>query len=686
MTFLSEPNRDAYSIGPDSVAAGPLVGFFEAWRVAVDAQMRTSSQFGIEYFMHELDWQQTRVMLDAGVKAPPQLMLSLEGREPGDANPFFEMSVAQSLGWGSGYYEDFLPERSGDYLDVARWYNGQEISPEFEERRQAYDARIAELRKSNPELALRTSREMFNQVRVAAETAEIREQIDRRTWGGFFGGFLGGALSSMHPGTDPLNFYTLGIGGAGKTAARRILMQTGAQGAIETINQITGVQEERQLLGLNHGFADAATRVASTALGAGALQGAGELVAAGARRWFRDTDTDPAPSLDIAEPPREPPAPPAPDRLKEEAQVARAEQNPGAYLDMLADRAPLSGIRAGTQRSVADIRDIAQQLEAWDGGAPSAIGPRTANAVYPRTTNALYPRAPTAATDNARLYQMAREVDPRAFDKYDRLLERRNTYRRWVEELAQKRDADVQSTMDAMDARMYALEARLHAAQGKGKGNKAKIRAELREVQADREALLKVSEVKETPDVADLRKQLMRVDEQMRDIAPLIGRAYSRARGRWGTEVNELDAVWEAYRQGKAEPDMPRPQGLPEGLPDFETVMTLTDRAPIMAGASRVERGATSADTARNVAADNQKVIDAALEGYRSEVKRLVDVADDGVLRVEGQEYEFDIDADKMFIPHEDGTGGREVTIREYLAETRRAEDELEAVRTCSTR
>lgn len=679
MTFLSDSNRDAYSVGPDTVATGPLVGFFEAWSVAVDAQMRTSSQFGIEYFMHELDWQQTRAMLDAGVEAPPQLMLSLEGREPGDANPLFEMSAAQLLRRDSGYYEDFVPERSGEYLDVARRYNGQEISPEFEERLQAYDARIAELRESNPELSLRTSREMFDQVRVAAETAEIREQTDRRTWGGAFGGFFGGALSSMHPGTDPLNFYTLGIGGAGKTAVQRILMQTGAQGAIETVNQVTGVQEERQLLGLSHGFADAATRVASTALGAGALQGTGELVAAGARRWFRNTDTDPAPALDIAEPPREPLALPAPDRLKEEAQIARIEQNPGTYLDMLADRAPLSGIRAGTQRSVADIRDIAQQLEAWDGGAPSAIGPRTANAVYPSAPTTA--RVDTqAATDNARLYQMAREADPQTFDKYDRLLERRNTYRRWTEELAQKRDADIQSTMETMDARMHALEARLRASQGKG--NKAKIRAELREVQADREALLKVSEAKETPDIAEVRKQLMRVDEQMRDLAPLIGRAYSRARGRWGTEANELDAVWEAYRQGKAEPDMPQPQG----LPDFETAMTLTDRAPIMAGASRVERGATSADTARNVAADNQKVIDAALEGYRAEVKRLVDVADDGVLRVEGQEYEFDIDADKMFIPHEDGTGGREVTIREYLAETRRAEDELEAVSTCSIR
>ncbi|MCA9269814.1 MAG: hypothetical protein KDA41_15140, partial [Planctomycetales bacterium] len=85
--------------------------------------MRASSQFGIEYFMQELDWNQTRAMLDAGVEDPPQLILGLEGRRPGEG----AISVAQMLRSGSGYYEDFMPERSGAYLDVARRYAGEEI-------------------------------------------------------------------------------------------------------------------------------------------------------------------------------------------------------------------------------------------------------------------------------------------------------------------------------------------------------------------------------------------------------------------------------------------------------------------------------------------------------------------------------------------------------------------------------
>ena len=677
MSFFGETNRDSYSVAPSAAATGPLVGFFESWSVAVDAQMRASSQFGIEYFMQELDWNQTRAMLDAGVEDPPQLILGLEGRRPGEG----AVSVAQMMRSDSGYYEDFIPERSGAYLDVARRYAGEEISPEFEERLQAYDARVLQIRQDRPDLELMTSREMFDRVREDAQAAESRLDGDRRTWGGAFGGFFGGALSSMHPGTDPLNFYSLGIGGAGKTALQRILFQTGAQGVVETINQVTGVQEERQLLGLSHGFADAAQRVAATALGAGALQGVGEVVGAGVRQWLRDVPTDRAPDITVAEPQREPLALPSPEQFREEAQTIRLERDGRAYTDILAEQAPLSGIRTAEPRIVADIGDMTRQLEAWDGGAPASLGARTANIALPGETRAARIGGVQAALDNNRLYQLAKEADPQAFRQYEQLIERRNTYRRWVEELAQGRDRDVQQTMDRIEARLHALEARHKTTQGKT--NKLRIRQEMTEVRADREALIAASRTRETRDIAQVRQELVKVDEKMRDIAPLIGRAYSRARGRWGETAQELDAVWASYRSGRAQPDMPSDAV----LPDYDTaMMSLSDRAPILRQSNRVEPGATSADTARAIVAENAKVIDEALTAYRAEVRRLVDVSEDGKLRIEGRGYEFDLDKDTMFVPHEEGTGGREVTLREFLEETRRADDELEAVSTCSIR
>lgn len=684
MTFFTSPNRDAQSITPDSVATGPLVGFFESFQVAMDAQMRTSSQYGIEYFMHELDWQQTQSMLEAGIENPPQLMLSLEGRERGEANALTDLSVAQLLRNDSGYYEDFVPSRSGEYLDVARAYSGEGASPELTARMQEYDRQIAELRKQNPGLSLRTSQEMFGEVKRKAQDVDKREQTDRRSWGGAFGGFFGGALASMHAGTDPLNFYSLGIGGAGKSAVQRILMQTGAQGAVETVNQVTGVQEEREILGLSHGFADAAKRVGATALGGGALQGAGEVVGAGLKRWFRNVPNDPAPDplvLTQSQRVQEPLLLTSAQRVKEEAQAALIEQNPNNVLNGLADTTPLSGIRSGTSRSIADIQDVGRQLEAWDGAAPSDLRPtRTETATYVDGQQRTAPVDTTAALENNRLYQMARDEDPRTFERYDRLLERKNTYKRWLDELSKGRDEDISATMDNIDTRIDALEARLRSAQGKG--NKAKIREQIREAKADRESLIKLSERKETPDVVEVRKQMMKQDERMRDLAPLIGRAYSRARGRWGTEVTELDAVWDAYRKGRADVDMP-PQ---ETKFDYDSAVTLTDRAPILEGANRVEPAPTSAETASRVVEDNQKVIDEALEAYRAEVKSLVDSTDEGTIRIDGNEYEFDLDKDTMFMPNEDGVGGKEVTLREYLSEVKRAEDELEAVSICSVR
>lgn len=769
MSFFGEANEDSYSVAPDAAATGPLVGFFESWKVAVDAQMRASSQFGIEYFMHELDDAQARAMQDAGVENPPRLNFALEGvQDRGEDDPFLRTEDGRT-------FDSASQIRFSGYMDVARQYANGGMSEAQLARLREYDAQIAKLRDGNPNLKLMTSQEMFERVRSDAQAAEARLDGDRRSWGGAFGGFFGGALASLHPETDPFNFFTLGVGGAGKTALTRIGAQVGAQGMIEAVNQVTGVQESREILGLSHGFADAAGRVAGTAVGAGALQGVGEVAGMAARRWFRNTPTDRAPEPTALAPERGPLALPKPEQFREEAQSIRLEADGRAYTDLLAEQSPLSGIRVAAPRIATDIADMTRQLEAWDSAPPATLSARTANAVMPERRQPTNVAGMRAALDNNRLYQMAKEADPQTFRQYERLLERRNTYRRWIEELNTQRDADVQAAMDGIERKLHSLDARLRTTQGKN--NKAKIKQEIKAVQADREALLKASEARETPDTARVRRELMRNDEKMRDIAPLVGRAYSRARGRWGETAQELDAVWDAYRAGKAQPDM-ETAGV---LPDYDTaMMSLADRAPVLQRANTVERGATSADTARAVLADNAKVLDEALETYREEIKRLVDVSGTTVeeltprqmtdelnakfgqdavahandvksrvkaaldaggrvfvvaegkdreivsvsnlgmvdrngnawgvtallmaqkqdmdvpalriempgnrLRIEGREYEFDLDKDTMFVPHDEGTGGREVTMREFLEDTRKSEDELEAVSLCSTR
>lgn len=650
MSFFVESNQDATSLDPEQVTPGPLVGFLEAFDVSLQAQRRAASQQGIANYMEELDARQSRVLADLGERdpaAPPEVGADM-----------------LSLG---------IPEL---YEDVARREGGEQANAAYAKRIDAYDERIRQLQSERPDLELMTSSQMFGQVQQQAQYYDQRERSDNRTWGGAFGGFVGGALASLAPDTDPLNFYTLGVGGAGKSAVTRILSQTGGQGAVETLNQVTGVQEQRRLLGLSHGLSDAAARVAGTALGAGSLQAAGELVAVGAKRWFRNAPNDPAPPL--PEPPAQPTAPQRGADLREEAQVALLERNPEQSLDVILGDTPLSGIRSGSSRARVDVRDMATQLDRWDAPHPNAIRPQTDTSPFraPDTTARVDLEAPLA---NNRVYQLAREFDPRAFDQYDKLLERRNTYRRWIDELATERDAELGRAVDAIETRIGQLERQRRTTPGKGP--KSRIREQIREAEADRDTLLRESSNRENSGVAAVREDLARNDEKMRDIAPLMGRAYAHARGRWTESEPEFDAIWQGYINGRAEPEEVPYILLPDQRADQP--VAITERIPLLREAAKVEEGRTVAETASNVAVLNRTQLETALDDYRQELSTILDAEDD-ILRVDGSDFEFNLDRDTITLPREDGDGGRQVTIRQMLEEHRRVEEELEAVSQCS--
>ena len=659
MTFFTESNDEARTVAPENAAMGPRVGFLDAFDVAVEAQKRASSQFGIEYYMHELDWQQVNAMRDAGVPNPPQLSEFVYRDDE-------TLDVYRN---DEGYFPRFGIDTSGAYLEAARSRAGQEVDEETLQGIAAYNKRIAEIQATRPDLHLYNSEQMVERVRKRAQEVERQEANQRRTWGGTFGAFAGGALASLHPKTDPLNFWTLGVGGAGKTAMQRILYQTGFQGGVEAVNQVTGVQEERDLLGLSTGFADAALRVGATAVGAGALQGVGEGLSAGFRRWFRNAPEDPAPPApDAPEPLRLPP----PARLLEEAQAARVEADPVAYVDYLADVSPLSGLRAGRPRAIMDINDITRQLDSWEGGNPAFIRPRTADAAYPGKVGGTRVDV-AAAVRNNEVHQAARAVDPQAFDRFDKLTSRKETFKRWLDELAEGRSQDISDTVDAIDRRIHSLEARLRTTQGKN--NKSKLRKQIREAQEDRQKVVELSARAETKDVADVRRELVRTDEQMRDLAPLIGRAYARARDQWGNTPDELNAVWDAYRNGRTQVNMP------ESSTTYDEAVALHQRVPELQRATPAETRDTVVETVSAVLEAEAKVLDDALEAYRQTMRQVLSETSDGRIGVGSHEFAL---TDKVYMPQEDGNGGREVTVKELLEYNRQADDELEAITTCS--
>jgi hypothetical protein len=653
MTTLFDVNEDALTVTADQASTGPLAGFFASFEASRQSQYKTGAQYGLEYALYEQDWKQYQALRDAGIPDPPILNRT-------------DAALSDAFDYDLG----------GTYMDTARASRGGEVDPSNAKAIAEYDKRIAELQAARPDLHLYNSRQMFEVVAKNARDAEYADLSQKRTWGGTFGSFAGAVVGSVDPTTDPLNFATLGVGGVGKTALQRILMQSGSQGAIEALNQITGVQESRDLMGLSSGFGDAATRVAGAAIGGGALQAAGEGVAALGKRFFRGTPVDPAPPVEsVVDVPSKPLALPPPDQLKAEAGAARIEANPGAYVDYLADTAPLSGIRVGKARTAADLIEMTDALDNWDAPPPAFIRPRTDAAAYAPGMEAP-PRVDVArAVDSNARYQAARQQDPAVFDRYEKLLERKATFRRWIDELATGRNADVETTVSAIDTRIASLEARLRSTQGMK--NKVSIKDQIKEARADKERVLKLSEQKETPDVAQVRRELAKADEQMRDLAPLLGRAHARAQGEWSPDTATLDAVWDAYKAGKADIDPP----VKSALPSYDTAVALADKSPILKRAKPEQAGLTSADTATRVLADEAKIADEGLELFRETMKAVLGKEADGKLTV--GEHTFDLDADRVHIEDADGNI-REVSVREMLDENRETEYELEALQTCS--
>jgi hypothetical protein len=228
MSVFTEANEDAMSVTPDQAATGPRVGFLQAFENSYNAQTRASAMFGIENEMQNVEAEQMQKLRDAGIDA----------------------SEVPQLG----------ALRYPMYMETARYYeDGGE--PETAQRLKAYDERITKLREKYPDMGLMTSEEIWSNVKSKAQSYEQEYNRSRTTIGGTVGNFIGGTVGAFNPESDPLNTLTLNVGGMGRSILTRVAGQGIAQGAIETVNQALGVQEQRRLLGLDYGVGDAVSRV-----------------------------------------------------------------------------------------------------------------------------------------------------------------------------------------------------------------------------------------------------------------------------------------------------------------------------------------------------------------------------------------------------------------------------------------
>lgn len=661
MSFFDEPNQDALSVSPETAARGPLVGFLDSFSVGWQQQTRAAAMYGIEDRMWSLDNEQRDAMRRAGLENVPTLM--------------------------RGFGDNVPPEDVSKYLDAARFYTDGG-DPAFASQLADYDKRIGEVREKYPELNLKTSREMWDSVKAEAQEYEARASNDRRTIAGTIGVYAGGAAGSLNPNTDPLNFITLGVGGAGKTAVTRIVGQGVGQGAIEAVNELTGVQEERRLLGLEHGFGDAVSRVTGAALGGAALQGIGEGVSLGIRRWFRSAPNDPAP-LPPSETLNRPAVPdtsqvaPTTVPTNETLAAAKLVRDPETYIDLLHDKTPLSNSRAGRARTVLDLDYATTRLNDWEGDAPWALAPKTDTTLtLPRSDFVAPDLHPVA--DRMGVDDLARRIDPETFAKYDALAQRKETFRRWIDELGQTRDDATQARIDAVDKDIDALTLKMQEQSGR---RAAKTRKDIAALEAKKEGIATSALTTDTPDMAKVRQDLMRHDEKMRDLAPLVSRAYARARGEWASSEAERRAVIDMMRRG----DTKLPLEHAEAVRAVDAAeRSLTERAPILKAAPSLPKPlpakADGVDVAAAIVAEHAKVLDEAIERYRGALEETTKLYPNGEIQIEGHTRKLNLDTDTIYVPHEDGTGGREISIRDLLNENKMDEHELEAVTSCSPR
>lgn len=677
MTLLNE-NVDAQSIDPSQGAMGPRVGFMDGFETSFNQSTKSAAQFGIDTAMANQNNEQINALRAAGEQNLPTMQ--------GD-------NMAGTFGSVADFYEN-----GGDPDQAARY--------------KAYDDHIDELKLKYPKLNLQNTRELWDGTKataVAAEAAAQKMQQTGTTTGGSIGDFLGGSVGGVDPLVNPVGFMTAPIGGIGKSIAARVISQAAGQGIASAIEQVGGVQGDRKLLGLSNGFSDAAGRVVSAAAGGAAGQGIGEAIGAGlkfaGKRWFRDVPGDRAPPPPDA-PPIGPvgPAPGTPEANARSPEAAAYDQRTQDFIDgkidyndLLAGNSPFGNTRMAAARTILDTDHVAMQLDDWQGDYPGMVTPKSVLDIPNMASDGLRFQADDlqtrAALGRVTVDEAARIADPKAFAVFDALASQKTELRDAIASLqpdpvaARTSAAEAAAQIDKLEQRISGLDV---FSEG---GTPPKIAAKIADLKSQRNQMSSDMYKHmfdaiggDTADMAAARQKLVDLDTKMRDLAPVVSRAYARVRGEWQLPPDYHGAVRRMVNEGgttvgptHAEDAPTAPAGLP---PE-----TLAERAPILQGAERVAdqlgQHADAADIAKKIVADNQKTMDEALEKFRSDINTVLKPEGENQIRIAGTDLTLNLD-DKIAIPQESGEGTRMATVRELLEENQRAAEDQKAVSSCS--
>lgn len=407
MSMFDTPSGDATSgVEP---TAGAARGFRESVSNAFDAAWRSMSQFGVDVEMARAnDAQEQRIFERTGKRGTRILLM--------DGSYMAGFGGVRGLG---NFYEEGGTSEQADTLAK-------------------FDAEIEALRKEHPDMDLKTSRELWDGVKAAAVEAERVAESPGST----VGHFIGEAAAGLDPRVNPLNTLTLGVGGVGSSVARRVVGEAGAQSAIQAVNELTGVNANRRLLGLETGFGQSLSRIAQAGLAGGVIRGGFE----GAARLWRGRGPQVAadPSLPATDQPGRNLAPdqsiPTPAQRAgiandrdgalfrdfEDFEEAFTRSRTDEMIDDVARETASANLYGRTRLAEArheqDLASVEAQLQDFRRNGPVRVGD-TASIQVPTHAEITVPHWMRSAEE--RVPGIAREVDPELYaqlDKLDRLI------------------------------------------------------------------------------------------------------------------------------------------------------------------------------------------------------------------------------------------------------------------------
>lgn len=687
MSVFSEPNRDAYVTPIDNASVGPKLGFLGALEASYDAQVRTNSMFGLEAAFREQEQEQIRSIRAAGGQPPKSLNESEDGTFGG-----FTGGV-----------------NSKRYLQAARYFiDGKDedgIGGIIAQR----ETELAGVAEKHPDLQLRNLREIFDTTREKAQKSESRWNEAPTGIAGDIGGFIGGAAAGIDPRTDPLNFITMPAA-AGETALARIGAQAGAQGLTEGINQITGVQENRRLLGLDYGLGNAAVAVGGAAVGGAAIQGLGEAIGVGVKRWFRNAPNDPAPEMpavDTRPATGEVLGPPEQSVFPETPIVERRNvlEDFDLFAEEMRRNSPFGKSRRAEALARGDMDHFTTQLDDFQGPKPWEVPPRTDTAAAPFPTTARIDQPFQRFIDNLdTVDDLARRADPETFRIFDKLADQSARLRGWLDELNTGRTESATAAVKELDAAITRTEAKLAKASAKNQG---RLQGELDDLRAQRQQEFERVTGADTPSQETIRARLMKLDEQMRDLAPAVSRAVAQAEGEWRVSGPSTDTLRilkdletraaSPFRspQHEAQPTVERTLGTTADLrgaldttpsPGRPQVRSIAEELPVLNSRPDITDAmpstADAADRLSAIVTAESKETDAQLDTFRSGLNSLMEAEDGKLTFPSGRQ--LDLDRDFILVPTADGEGSKKVSLRSFLKDVSDDEDVFKAVGSCS--